>query len=114
MDKLERIRNKIIDGESLNRPLSVWRFLENKIVFTNGCFDIFHRGHIEYLTKAAGFGDVLIIGLNSDKSVRNIKSAGRPLQNEESRALVLASLHFVEAVTSPPGPEAFLIVHRPG
>ena len=69
-----------------------------KIVFTNGCFDILHRGHIEYLSKASDLGDVLIIGLNTDASVKRIKGEGRPVQDETSRALILASLRFVEAV----------------
>ncbi len=98
MDKLELIRNKIIDREYLSRQLSIWRFLEQKIVFTNGCFDILHRGHIEYLAKAADLGDILLIGLNSDSSVRNIKGSERPIQDEESRALVLASLHVIDAI----------------
>jgi rfaE bifunctional protein nucleotidyltransferase chain/domain len=73
-------------------------FLNKKIVFTNGCFDILHRGHIEYLSKARDLGDALIIGVNSDDSVRRIKGAGRPVQDEQTRLLALASLRFVEAV----------------
>ena len=69
-----------------------------KIVFTNGCFDILHRGHIEYLSMARDLGVVLIIGLNTDDSVKRIKGEGRPVQDETSRALILASLRFVEAI----------------
>jgi D-beta-D-heptose 7-phosphate kinase/D-beta-D-heptose 1-phosphate adenosyltransferase len=69
-----------------------------KIVFTNGCFDILHRGHIEYLSKAKELGDVLIVGLNSDSSVRQIKGEGRPIVPQEDRAIILASLHFVDYV----------------
>ncbi len=69
-----------------------------KIVFTNGCFDILHRGHIEYLSKAKELGDVLIVGLNSDSSVRQIKGEGRPIIPQEDRAIILASLHFVDYV----------------
>jgi len=76
----------------------MWRFLENKIVFTNGCFDIIHLGHIDYLAKAADLGDKLIIGLNSDKSTRSIKGPNRPITNESSRSLILASFSFVDAV----------------
>jgi rfaE bifunctional protein nucleotidyltransferase chain/domain len=76
----------------------MWRFQGRKIVFTNGCFDILHKGHIEYLSKARDLGDILIIGLNTDASVSRLKGAGRPVQDESSRALVLASLRFVEAV----------------
>ncbi len=99
MDKLEPIRTKILDSVHLSRQLAIWRFLEQKIVFTNGCFDILHRGHIEYLAKAAGYGDVLIIGLNTDNSVRRLKGPSRPVQDENARAMILASLNFVHAVT---------------
>ena len=68
------------------------------IVFTNGCFDILHRGHIEYLQSAAALGDVLIIGLNTDASVKRIKSKGRPINSEDDRAAVLAALRCVDAV----------------
>jgi rfaE bifunctional protein nucleotidyltransferase chain/domain len=98
MDKLEFIKSKIVDDNNIKDLLAFWRFKGMKLVFTNGCFDIIHRGHIEYLSKAANFGDVLIIGLNTDKSVRNIKSKGRPYQDEYSRALILAALHYVNAV----------------
>lgn len=69
-----------------------------KIVFTNGCFDILHRGHIEYLSKAKELGDVLIVGLNSDSSVRGIKGEGRPIVPQEDRAIILSSLYFVDYV----------------
>ena len=69
--------------------------MQKKVVFTNGCFDILHRGHIEYLTKAADLGDILILGLNTDNSVRKIKGNSRPVQDENSRALIIASLHFI-------------------
>jgi rfaE bifunctional protein nucleotidyltransferase chain/domain len=98
MDKLKIIESKIIESESIHYWLSYWRFKSKIIVFTNGCFDILHRGHIEYLSKAAENGDVLVVGLNTDKSVKKIKGSGRPYQDQESRALILASLHFVTAV----------------
>jgi D-glycero-beta-D-manno-heptose 1-phosphate adenylyltransferase len=98
MDKLEVIRQKIISQNELDRILSIWHFHNFKIVFTNGCFDILHRGHIEYLSKAAALGDILIIGLNSDQSVKNIKGPARPVQDQETRALILASLQFVSKV----------------
>jgi rfaE bifunctional protein nucleotidyltransferase chain/domain len=98
MDKLRIIKKKIIKGYSIHQWLSFWRFKGKTIVFTNGCFDILHRGHIEYLSKAADYGDVLIIGLNSDKSVKKLKGPGRPYQDQKSRALILASLQFVTAV----------------
>ena len=69
-----------------------------KIVFTNGVFDVLHRGHISYLTKAASFGDVLIVGLNSDQSVRRIKGKSRPLQSQRDRAEILLALRAVDFV----------------
>jgi len=99
MDKLEIIKSKVYtDLIELSRMLSFWRFKAKKIVFTNGCFDILHRGHVEYLTKTAQEGDVLIIGLNSDESVTRLKGKNRPVQDQETRALLLASFQFVHAV----------------
>jgi D-beta-D-heptose 7-phosphate kinase/D-beta-D-heptose 1-phosphate adenosyltransferase len=69
-----------------------------KVVFTNGCFDILHRGHVEYLQKAKSLGDVLIVGLNTDASVRRLKGAGRPVVCEEDRAVVLSALGAVDHV----------------
>jgi len=69
-----------------------------RIVFTNGCFDILHRGHVELLVKAKGFGDVLVVGLNSDASVARLKGAGRPLVAEDDRLCVLAALEAVDYV----------------
>ncbi len=68
------------------------------IVFTNGCFDLVHRGHVEYLSKARDLGDMLIVGLNSDNSVRRLKGATRPVSNQNSRAMVLAAFSFVDYV----------------
>jgi D-glycero-beta-D-manno-heptose 1-phosphate adenylyltransferase len=94
----EIISSKIFDTEKLMRQLAVWNFKDKKIVFTNGCFDFIHLGHIDYLAKAADAGDVLIIGLNSDESVRRLKGAGRPVNNNQARSLTLASFSFVDAV----------------
>ncbi len=69
-----------------------------KIVFTNGCFDILHRGHVAYLNEARGLGDFLIVGLNSDESVRRLKGPARPVNREEDRSYVLANLRCVDAV----------------
>ncbi|MGC9374775.1 MAG: D-glycero-beta-D-manno-heptose 1-phosphate adenylyltransferase [Bacteroidales bacterium] len=98
MDKLAVIQSKIIDIDQLDSRLAYWKFKNQKIVFTNGCFDILHRGHIEYLAQAANFGDILIIGLNTDDSVKRLKGDARPVQDQYARALLLASLHFVNAV----------------
>ena len=85
------------------QDLIEWRIKlkkENKkLVFTNGCFDILHRGHTEYLLKSRLKGDALIVMLNSDKSVRSLKGANRPINDEYSRAFVLSCLYFVDAVS---------------
>lgn len=98
MLQLDVIKNKILSGSDLERNLAYWRFRDQKIVFTNGCFDILHLGHIDYLSKAADHGNILIIGVNTDASVSRIKGPQRPLQDEESRSVILASLKFVDAV----------------
>ena len=98
MKKIEFISSKILDREQLRRACVVWSFKDRKVVFTNGCFDILHLGHIEYLAKAAELGDVLVIGMNSDSSVHRIKGESRPINDEHSRSMVLASLEFVTAV----------------
>ena len=98
MENLELINRKILSLHQLLQQCMVWRFKEKKIVFSNGCFDILHIGHIEYLAKAASPGDALVIGLNSDLSVRKIKGSGRPINDESTRARVLAALSFVNAV----------------
>lgn len=84
--------------QNLEQTINSWNSNNCKIVFTNGCFDLIHRGHIDYLSKAADLGDVLIIGLNSDKSVSRLKGNNRPIIDEYSRALLLASFSFVTAV----------------
>jgi rfaE bifunctional protein nucleotidyltransferase chain/domain len=96
--KLRHIENKIKERASISNSLNYWRFKDKKIVFTNGCFDIIHRGHIEYLSKAADLGDILVIGLNTDSSVKKLKGENRPVQDQYSRALILASLAFVHLV----------------
>ena len=98
MLKLEIIQKKILNPEQLERYLAFWRFKAKKIVFTNGCFDFIHLGHIDYLIKAADLGDILLIGLNSDDSVRRLKGKDRPVNNEHARAMILASLSFVTGV----------------
>ena len=99
MQKLEIVESRIhTNWDSLKYWLAYWRFHENRIVFTNGCFDLMHQGHIDYLSQAADHGDVLIIGLNTDASVKRLKGESRPIQDERSRALLLSSLRFVDAV----------------
>ena len=98
MKHLEKIYDKILNSDSLEEKLNLWRKECKTIVFSNGCFDILHRGHVEYLSKAADLGDVLIIGLNTDASVRRIKGPSRPVNDEKARAVVLAALEFVDAI----------------
>ncbi len=99
MTNLEFINNKIYTNKSsLNTTLNLWNFKGEKVVFTNGCFDIIHRGHIEYLSKAADLGTKLIIGINNDNSIKRIKGTNRPINNEYCRALLLASLEFVDKI----------------
>ena len=99
MDKLKLIKDKIIfEKEDAFNLLQTWRFKEEKIVFSNGCFDIVHRGHLEYLASAASMGNRMIIGLNTDSSTQRLKGPTRPINDEYSRALLLASLGFVDMV----------------
>lgn len=89
----------IIERNELKKKCSKLKDEGKKIVFTNGCFDIIHSGHIYYLSEAKKLGDILIIGLNSDDSVRRLKGSERPINTETDRALVLDSLKFVDYVT---------------
>jgi rfaE bifunctional protein nucleotidyltransferase chain/domain len=99
MDHSKLIQSKIFKGVSALMPvLNDWRESGNRIVFTNGCFDLIHRGHVDSLTKAAGLGDRLIVGLNADVSVRQLKGSDRPLNDEQSRATILAAFQMVDAV----------------
>ena len=98
MQNLEIIKSKILEMPELKKQLSIWRFFQKKIVFTNGCFDIVHLGHIDYLSKAKNLGDKLLIGLNTDESVSQIKGKHRPVTDQNARAIFLASLKFVDGV----------------
>ncbi len=96
---VEKENAKILNLELLHNKLVYLRKMDKKIVFTNGCFDILHRGHINYLRKAKDLGDILIIGLNSDQSVRRLKGEKRPFNKLEDRAEILSCLEFVDFVT---------------
>ncbi len=98
MSILSVIHDKMVDMDTLLMRLAHWRLKNQKIVFTNGCFDLIHRGHIEYLALTANKGDRLVIGLNTDNSVKLNKGPNRPLNDENSRALALSALSFVDAV----------------
>lgn len=94
MSILQSIESKII-------TISQWEKIRNKdhnVVFTNGCFDVLHRGHVTYLAKARDLGDCLVVGLNSDASVKRLKGESRPINNENDRALVLAALSFIDYI----------------
>jgi len=92
--------SKIKNRKSLIKSLSSLRSKGKRIVFTNGCFDILHAGHVEYLSRAKRLGDILIVGLNSDSSVKKIKGKSRPINKERDRAKMLSALYFVDFVTS--------------
>lgn len=91
---------KILDPESDLELIRQWKAAGLKIVFTNGCFDILHLGHLDYLEKSRNLGDKLVVGLNTDHSVRLLKGKGRPIQDEMTRSRMLAALFFVDAVVS--------------
>ena len=96
--KQDIIQGKILAGPELDRWLAIARFRNRKIVFTNGCFDVLHRGHVDYLARASELGDRLVVGLNTDASVRRLKGHSRPYLDEGARAVILASLGFVSVV----------------
>jgi D-glycero-beta-D-manno-heptose 1-phosphate adenylyltransferase len=98
MHRLEFLHGKILSEQKLDQWMAVSRLKMRKIVFTNGCFDVLHRGHIEYLAQAADLGNALVVGLNTDESVKKLKGPSRPYLDEEARALILASLSFVSVV----------------
>jgi D-glycero-beta-D-manno-heptose 1-phosphate adenylyltransferase len=98
MKNPEIIQHKIFSLTNLLKQVASWKVLNKKIAFTNGCFDILHEGHIFSLSQAAKEGDVLIVGINSDASTKRLKGDNRPINNEHSRALIIASLLMVDAV----------------
>lgn len=98
MTALQKIRSKVFSLDTLKPQLERWRHEQKKIVFTNGCFDILHLGHVDYLSKAADLGDILIVGVNSDASVSGLKGKHRPITDEQSRSTLIAALNFVSAV----------------
>ena len=98
MSHLTNIKSKLFSIEELEDKIGTWRENGDKIIFTNGCFDIVHKGHIEVLAKTADLGNKLIIGLNSDNSIKKNKGSTRPIVDEKARAFLLASLCFVDAI----------------
>jgi len=96
---LKQTSKKIVSQETLKKKVNDWQSRDLKVVFSNGCFDILHLGHIDYLEKARAQGDRLVIGLNSNESVKRLKGQDRPINNEEARGRMLAALAFVDGVT---------------
>ena len=100
MNHLQEIQQKVINREQAFEIAEKAKGSGKKMVFSNGCFDVIHHGHVDYLSKAADFGDILLIGLNTDDSVRRLKGKNRPLNPQNSRALLLAAMQFVDYVVS--------------
>ena len=98
MKQTDAIKIRILDRQQLIQEVVRLRLKSKTIAFTNGVFDILHEGHIAVLSKAASFADILIVGINSDASVKKIKGEDRPVNNENSRALILASLIMVDDI----------------
>jgi rfaE bifunctional protein nucleotidyltransferase chain/domain len=99
LKRSDLIQNKIYSIELLQQKCSQWRMMRKTIAFTNGVFDIIHSGHLASLSAAAAEADFLVIGLNSDTSVKKLKGEGRPLNDQHSRAMVLASLLMTDVIT---------------
>ena len=98
MNQWNKLQAKVYTTDTLKSQLTEWRKNDLKIVFTNGCFDLLHLGHVDYLAKARDLGHKLIIGLNTDASVSRIKGPSRPVKDQKSRATILAAIQFVDAV----------------
>ena len=98
MSQFNTLKNKIFSLENLKIQVPKWKASGEKVVFTNGCFDLVHQGHIEVLARTADLGTKLIIGLNSDSSIQKLKGENRPIIQQQSRAILLASFSFVDAV----------------
>ena len=109
------IQNKIQTLPELQKTVAQWRLTAKTVVFTNGCFDILHAGHIASFTEAAQHADMLIVGVNADSSIRGLKGDNRPVNDEASRALVLASLCMIDAVVifSEPTPLNLILALQP-
>ena len=98
MKHLDKIKNKILEIDDLLIKINRWKDLGYNIVFTNGCFDIIHKGHIKTLSSSADLGDKLIVAINSDSSVKKLKGNTRPIMDQKNRTTLIASLAFVDAV----------------
>ena len=99
MHSFKEIEAKILDWESLANQVKTWQRANEKVVFTNGCFDLIHYGHLHYLADARDLGQRLVIAINADASVKRLKGEHRPIKDQQTRQLLLAALAFVDAVT---------------
>ena len=106
----ENMLSKVLKLQDLIRTVQDLRESGKNIVFTNGCFDILHVGHVRYLTAARLEGDVLVVGVNSDESVRSIKPKNRPIMNQDQRAEVLAGLECVDYITVFNEPDPLILI----
>lgn len=101
MSRLQYLESKIVSPEEATRLIAMWHMRGEKVVFTNGCFDVLHKGHVTYLAKAADLGDHLIVAINTDNSVKGQgKGDDRPINDEDARAQIIAALGFVDLVVS--------------
>lgn len=96
MSQLQQIRQKVCSWEEARRRIAQLQDWGKEVVFTNGCFDLLHYGHIHYLSQARDLGDALVIGMNSADSVRRLKGAHRPINDEQTRIMLLAALEMVD------------------
>ena len=105
-------QHKVVSREELRRRVEQWRKTGEPVILTNGCFDLLHVGHIRYLRAAKQMGGKLVVALNSDESVRQLKGEGRPLMNENERAEILAALSDVDAVVVFAEPDVRAIIRE--
>ena len=105
-----KMLSKILNLKDLVPTVNSLREAGKRVVFTNGCFDILHVGHIRYLATAKDHGDILVVGLNSDESVKTIKAKGRPIVSQDQRAEVLAALWFVDYITLFNEPDPLILI----
>lgn len=111
----QNLQMKILALSEMQKKVAEWKSEGKTVAFTNGCFDIIHAGHIASLTEAAKQGDKLIVALNADVSVKGLKGKDRPINNEDARAIVMAALSVVDAVTifTEPTPRELIIAIKP-
>ncbi len=98
MNTLEHLLQKIVSREEIPEIVQKINSQQKTIVFSNGCFDLVHRGHVEYLAKAADLADIFILGLNTDASISRLKGPSRPLQDQQARAILMAGFSFIDYI----------------